>query len=440
MTLVNLTQGLYNLSFKNGGLLLTPLSEDNHESFAPPSQMSNNRQFPIVRQPSPHFYTSALGLAGGIGLVVSCVWSILLPAIGSIGVMAFAYLVDRKITLLHPKELPPEAIKSQNIFEKIGSKVGSGSLLDGYVDIGNLPPPMSPMYNDTNQSNISLFMPGSESLLDEPAVVIGNLPPPMSPTYNATNKSNIPPPPPFSSGTPTLLTMPSISKPQKKCPKIDSSCIDLKNTRISTDPNQKLLDSIRNSFNFIQIKELLRESEKYPSNLLIKELKTTYKRALAIGELPFLGKTYFKDKIDRFEKNFDVAEKKENQTPKEMEDICKKANHLDSHLKNMKWIQSLLQILSERKDLSEEVRKHCSEKLKTIEKHIKTLQDRNIKKISKASGYNTQDSSSHNKEPASISIQGMSPAMMLARREAIAYSDSSSSSEGESDHEDNWNN
>jgi len=56
-----------------------------------------------------------------------------------------------------------------------------------------------------------------------------------------------------------------------------------------------------------------------------------------------------------------------------MEGICKKASHLDSLLKNMQWVKSLLQVLSERKDLSDEVRSHCSEKSKNIDKHIEKL-------------------------------------------------------------------
>ncbi|MEK7339893.1 MAG: hypothetical protein AABZ92_04175, partial [Verrucomicrobiota bacterium] len=102
MTSANFTSGVYNLSVgEEGKFILTPLTVNKQEFFVPSAQQASSRQFPIIRKPSPHFYTSALGLAGGVGLIVSCVWSVLLPAIGSVGVIAFAYLVNRKITPLH---------------------------------------------------------------------------------------------------------------------------------------------------------------------------------------------------------------------------------------------------------------------------------------------------------------------------------------------------
>lgn len=388
MTLTNLTQGSYHLSIgEYGVLMLTPLSECNQESFVPSSQQPNNRQFPIVRQPSARLYTSALGLAGGVGLLVSCIWSVLLPAIGSIGVIGIAYLVNRKITPLHAKELSSEAIKSQNLFvQQIGSK--TGSLLDESVNTNNLP--ILPMSNVAKQPNIPPPpMPGSEG--------------------NATSQSNSP--------------LPSSAREEKSSGKPSTS-----GAPKPEDTKTQLLDSIKNSFNSIRVKELLKENpEKYPSNLLLKELKTTYVRALAIGESKILGKTYFKDKIDNFEKNFDIVEQEENQTAKEMEDICKKTSDFNSLLKNMQWAKSLLEVLSGREDLSDKTREHCSKKLKSIDEHIDKLQRRNRKEPEEASGSNTQDiSSSH--DVASI----------LARRVAIEYSDSSSSSEGETEDEDEW--
>lgn len=66
------------------------------------SQQSNDQEvngFSILQQPTfiqKHglrlgLYT--LGLAGGVGLLVSCIWSVLLPAIGSIGVIGIAVLL-----------------------------------------------------------------------------------------------------------------------------------------------------------------------------------------------------------------------------------------------------------------------------------------------------------------------------------------------------------
>lgn len=329
MASANLISGVYNLSIEEEGkFILTPLTVNNQDSFAPLSQPSS-RQFPIIRKPSPHFYTSALGLAGGVGLLVSCVWSILLPAIGSVGVVAFAYLVDRKITRLYARELSPEATKSQNAFtQQLGRGKDSGSLLDESVNTDNLPPPILPMSNVANQPNIPL-------------------PPPMP------------------------------LKQKEESRKTDSTHIGLMKTGTSEDPRNKLLSSIRNSFNFTQIEALVKEDpEKYPSNLLLKELKTTYERALGISKKDW--KKYFKNKVDSFEKSFGVAAQGENQDTKyvDMEGICKKASYLDSPLKNMKWIRSLLQVLSKREDLSNEARNHCSEKLGSIGKHIQEISDK----------------------------------------------------------------
>ncbi|MGB7127669.1 MAG: hypothetical protein WBD50_01085 [Candidatus Rhabdochlamydia sp.] len=392
MTSANFTSGVYNLSVgEEGKFILTPLTVNKQEFFVPSAQQASSRQFPIIRKPSPHFYTSALGLAGGVGLIVSCVWSVLLPAIGSVGVIAFAYLVNRKITPLHAKELSSENAKAQNLFQQQIARVDSVSLLDEPIDTGHLPPPISPV-------------------------------------SNATNSTKAPPPPP----PPSAPSMPSKQKEESR--KTDSTHTDLNKPGTSGDSRDKLLFSIRNSFNFMQTKELLRgDPEKYPSNLLFKELKATYERALAISESDRFKdwKGYFKSKVDSFDKNFTIEEQIGNQTIEysDMENICEKASHLDSVLKNMQWIKSLLQVLSERKDLSDEVQNHCSEKSKSIDKHIKKLQRRSEKKSEEAASTQKANSNSTGNDLGVASI--------LARRVAQEPSDSSSSSESESGEE--WN-
>lgn len=389
MATISFTPGKYELSLAgNGALVLKPLPVNNQESFVPLSQQTSNRQFPIIRKPSMHFYTSTLGLAGGIGFIASCVWSILLPAIGSVGVVAFAYLVDRKITLLYAKELSSEAAKSQDLFtQKIGGRAGSENLLDKPIDTDNLPPPMLPASDAIN---------------------------PITHLTHENNKSNILPPPP----PPPPLSNHALEKPN------------------SSETRNELLEEIRNWKNLkLDIKDaersIKKDPEKYPSNLLFKELKATYERALAIGESELLGKTYFKDKVDNFEKNFAIVEQKEGQATEEMEGICKKASHLNSLLNNMRWARSLLRVLSEREGLSDENRKHCSGKLKSIDKHIEKLQRRNEKKAKEGvSAYSSQY------DTASM-LADMSAAMSL-RRADIEGNNSSSSSENPPEDEENW--
>ena len=362
MAAISFIPGKYELSpAENGAFVLTPLLVNNQESFVPLSQQPSNRQFPIIRKPSIHCYTSTLGLVGGIGFIVSCVWSILLPAIGSVGVVTFAYLIDRKITLLYAKELSSEAAKSQDLFtQKIGNRAGSENLLDSPIDIDSLPPPMLPMPDVTN---------------------------PITHLTNENNKPNIlpPPPPPLPPNSRSLLGK---SVNTGNLPSLKPSLLS-NDTLGKINPlgtRGKLLEEICRGKNLkLNIENAERKikkyPEEYPSSLLLKELKATYERALALGKVESLSKTYFKDKVDNFEKNFAILEQKESQTTEEMEGICKKASYLDSLLKNMQWVKSLLDILSGRRDLSEKTRKHCSEKLKSIDRHIEKLQRCNEKKL-----------------------------------------------------------
>ncbi|MDR2539971.1 MAG: hypothetical protein LBC45_05210 [Chlamydiales bacterium] len=379
MTTISFIPGKYELSLvENGAFVLTPLSVNHQEDVVLPAQQLTSQQVPVT---SVRFYTFTLGLVGVAGLVTSCAFSVLLPAVGSIGVIAFAYLIDRKITLLHAKELSSEEVKSQSLFEqRIGRRSSSESLLDESVDTDCLPPPILPDTGLLNQ-----------------------------------NTSNIPPPPPMS-GPESDAIVSLLSPEREEEPSGKPSPSGIPNLE---EAKTNLLASIRNSFNFMQTKELLKQnSEKYPSYLLLKELKTTYARALAIGESKLFGKIYFKNKIDHFEKNFAAVEQGESQTTEEMEDLCKRTNDLDSLLKNMQWAKSLLEVLSEREDLFDKVREYCSEKLKSIDKHIDKLQGRNAKK------------------PKEAHVQTM--ASILARRAVIEPRSSSSSSESEESDSEEW--
>ncbi|PWU16133.1 MAG: hypothetical protein C5B45_01290, partial [Chlamydiae bacterium] len=365
--------------------------QSNHQgSWVPPTL----QQPTLIQKHGLRLVSTALGLAGGIGLLVSCIWSILLPAIGSIGVIGIACLANRKITPLHAVELPLAAVKSQNLFEqRAASKAVSGSLLD------------------------------------EPTAGADNLPPPILPMPNVTNQPNIPPPPPMPSSS--NLVGESVNP---HIPKTGSTHIDLMKPNTSGKSNSVgLSDELRNAihegkklkFNMENAERSIKKnSEDYPLTLLLRELKTTYKRALDISKSKDLKdwEKYFADKVEKFENNFSIKEQIEEQSSQCMKNICEKTKDLHSLLENMQWIKSLLCILSERKDLSKKYQKHCSEKLKSIGKHIDKLQRCNEKKP---------------KETASISTQDTSPsydvADILIRRVAQGYSDSSSGSESGSD-------
>lgn len=114
-------QGFYN---PIRGQLLLNLNPElvNQGSFTQPSKesqkavISQNPTF--IRKPSLHFCSSALGVMGGVGLIVSCLSSVLLPAIASIMVIGIAHLAKRKIVSLQAKDLSSEDTKVQNIIKE----------------------------------------------------------------------------------------------------------------------------------------------------------------------------------------------------------------------------------------------------------------------------------------------------------------------------------
>ncbi|MGL5627073.1 MAG: hypothetical protein ACRDDW_06150 [Candidatus Rhabdochlamydia sp.] len=150
----------------------------------------------------------------------------------------------------------------------------------------------------------------------------------------------------------------------------------------------KLMDEIcqgtKLKFNIESAEKTLAGNSKiYPSDLLLKELKSTYERALNISTSGSLKEweDRFTDKIKNFEKNFSITEQTLTTENPEMEAIYKKAKTLGTLLENMKWIKSLLHILSDRKDLSKSVQKYCSEKQKSMDKHIEAFEKSSKKKL-----------------------------------------------------------
>lgn len=118
-------QGVYDSSnglFSFNGQLPLNLKLVNQRSFTQPNQDTKEAvtfQNPtFIRKPNLHFCSSALGVMGGVGFIVSCLSSILLPAIASIGVMGIAYLAKRKIISLQAKDLSSEDTKVQNIIKE----------------------------------------------------------------------------------------------------------------------------------------------------------------------------------------------------------------------------------------------------------------------------------------------------------------------------------
>lgn len=141
-------QGFYN---PISGQLLLNLNPElvNQESF---TQLNKESQKAVVlqnptfiRKPSLHFCSSALGVMGGVGLIVSCLSSVLLPAIASILVIGIAHLAKRKIVPLNSRELSPENIKTQNIFQR---KEVSSTNKEEPLNIENtLKTPLSPIHS-----------------------------------------------------------------------------------------------------------------------------------------------------------------------------------------------------------------------------------------------------------------------------------------------------
>lgn len=130
-----------------------------------------------------------------------------------------------------------------------------------------------------------------------------------------------------------------------------------------------------------EMEELLKSnSQTYTTNLLVRELKSTYKRMLEICEVknpsskPKILRTwkeYFTKKVEEFEQRFPLSQQTESSDAKVIFEITR---NLHSLTENMKWTQSLLNILSERRDLDNEAKTHCKDKATTIVKHIQKLE------------------------------------------------------------------
>ncbi|QYF49068.1 hypothetical protein RHABOEDO_001330 [Candidatus Rhabdochlamydia oedothoracis] len=459
------------------------------------SQQSNNqgsKVSPVLQQPSfiqkhsLRFVSSALGLAGGVGLLVSCIWSVLLPAIGSIGVIGIAYLVNRKISPLHTKEMPSGATKTQSLFEEqIGSGVGSKSSLNEPVNKGNLQPPNIPplplpsskssLNEPVNKGNLQPPnippppLPSSKSSLNEP-VNKGNLqppnippPPPLPSSKSSLNEPvnkgnlqppNIPPPPPLPSSKSSLnepvnkgnLQPPNIPPP----PPLPSSKSSLnapvnKGKRIreevDADKPSTSKESITSKGWPEQIKErpklnkvltidYMRQTVKdYPSTLLLELVRVCYEKGQDISKSKLSNewKKYFSNKVNKFNNKFDLKEQMKDPISSCTDNIFEKIKDLDSLVKIMECIQCLLNILSKCQNLPEKTRKYCTKKLKKIEDHIKKLKEED-------SGISTRNTIASGILATMKSSPMLEP--MSNRRKSLVPS--SSDSENESDHDESW--
>ncbi|MGL5625992.1 MAG: hypothetical protein ACRDDW_00545 [Candidatus Rhabdochlamydia sp.] len=129
----------------------------NQGSFTLLSQQLNkeSQEVVILQKPSLHFCHSALGVMGGVALIVSCLASVLLPAIASMGVIGIAYLARRKAAPLHAKKLLLDSAKAQSSFQNMAenkeSTNNSQPLLNHLIPVKakdtlaqNKPPPPPP--------------------------------------------------------------------------------------------------------------------------------------------------------------------------------------------------------------------------------------------------------------------------------------------------------
>ncbi|MGL5625994.1 MAG: hypothetical protein ACRDDW_00555 [Candidatus Rhabdochlamydia sp.] len=160
-------QGFYNPI--SGQLLLNLPELVNQESFIQPNRESQKavilQNTTVIRKSSLHFCSSALGVMGGIGFIVSCLSSILLPAIASIGVIGIAYLAKRKIAPLQVKDLSLENTKAQEIFQK---KEKSSTNQEGALNLeNNLQTPLNPMHSNIDDFDYELDEEFDDDLIDD---------------------------------------------------------------------------------------------------------------------------------------------------------------------------------------------------------------------------------------------------------------------------------
>ncbi|KAG6558624.1 hypothetical protein [Candidatus Rhabdochlamydia sp. W815] len=405
------------------------------------SQQSNNqgsKVSPVLQQPSfiqkhsLRFVSSALGLAGGVGLLVSCIWSVLLPAIGSIGVIGIAYLVNRKISPLHTKEMPSGATKTQSLFEEqIGSGVGSKSSLNEPVNKGNLQPPNIP----------PLPLPSSKSSLNEP-VNKGNLqppnipPPPLPSSKSSLNEPvnkgnlqppNIPPPPPLPSSKSSLNA--PVNKGKRIREEVDADKPSTSKESITSKGWPEQIKE-RPKLNKVLTIDYMRQTVKdYPSTLLLELVRVCYEKGQDISKSKLSNewKKYFSNKVNKFNNKFDLKEQMKDPISSCTDNIFEKIKDLDSLVKIMECIQCLLNILSKCQNLPEKTRKYCTKKLKKIEDHIKKLKEED-------SGISTRNTIASGILATMKSSPMLEP--MSNRRKSLVPS--SSDSENESDHDESW--
>ncbi|MGL5263840.1 MAG: hypothetical protein ACRDAI_04595 [Candidatus Rhabdochlamydia sp.] len=337
----------------------------NQGSFTLLSQQLNNKESQevvwqkptFIRKSGLHFCSSALGMMGGVGLIASCLSSILLPAIASVGVIGIAYLIKRKVVPLDAKELFLDAAKSQNIFrEKAESSISTDNGSDSFAAHAQL--------------NFS-----------KPEVA-------KKPTLSQKPDNNSPPPPPLPLETPQKI--PEIhtnSRPLEGAKLVDEALLKPEIANNSAAARNSLLQDIRNpkkklravkkKFNMEETEEILRKDPTtYNSVLLLKELKSTYERALKISQANKLKRWegYFLQKVETFEEKYPIMNQRDQITENlAMETVCKETEHLDSLSENMQWIKSLLSVLSNHSDLSADIQKKCRQKVVYAQKHIKKL-------------------------------------------------------------------
>lgn len=341
----------------------------NQGSFTLLSQQLNNKESQeviwqkptFIRKSGLHFCSSALGMMGGVGLIASCLSSILLPAIASIGVIGIAYLIKRKVVPLDAKELFLDAAKSQKIFQKKAeSNVSTGKLVDSVA---------------TQNAPLNFSKP---EVAKKPTL-------PQKPD----NNSLPPPPPPLPLENPQKI--PEIhtdSKPLEAAKLVDEAllkpkiannpAVDARNSLLQDIRNpKKKLKTVKKKFNMEETEEILRKDPTtYTSVLLLKELKATYERALKISQSNKLKRWegYFLQKVETFEEKYSIMNERDQIAENlAMETVCKETEHLDSLSENMQWIKSLLSVLSNHSDLSADIQKKCRQKVVYAQKHIKKL-------------------------------------------------------------------
>lgn len=324
-----------------------------------------------------HFFCYVLGGAGITSFIVSCVASMLIPAIGSVGVISIACLIKRKVTSLQADDLCSKANKPQEVFQKV-------------------------LEQPSNQRSTHKPQIVSQKKVEEP--LEGLL---CSKTEHLTV-----------SDLQQRPNAPSTSSSEKTSERTEGAISGTDNAMSFRDilladiQKGKQLKKVQTNKK-VSFEDVIKQIKICSPDLLNTELKATYERAKKICE----GNKTFRKWDDYFSKKIDSLSEQQENIIEGQEQILKDIHEkmeLSSLSENMKWIKSLLTALSGLPNLSNKQKAYYNKKIKSAAEHIVALEKLETRKI----------------DPSSAKIEG--------RRFAMENSDSDSDSSAVDSEEEAW--